>query len=60
MFLHTIHNGFLNVVGRFKDQLGFLGTVDDELGHLPASWLAVTALVAGLGILIVRFATRPK
>jgi len=58
MFLHTIHNGFLNVVGRFKDQLGFLGEVDDELGHLPASWLAVTAVVAGLGILIVGFATR--
>jgi len=58
MFLHTIHNGFLNVVGRFKDQLGFLGTVEDELGHLPLMWLATTAVVAGIGILIVASATR--
>jgi len=57
MFLHTIHNGFLNVVGRYKDYFSFLGTVEDELGHLPTSWLAVTAMVAGLGILIVTLAT---
>jgi len=59
MVLHSIHNGFLNIVGRFKDKLAFLGTVEDELGHLPATWLIVTTLIAVVGLMIVWFATRP-
>jgi len=58
MVLHTVHNGFLNVVGRFKDKLDFLGVVEDELGHLPATWLAVTVAIALVGGAIVWAATK--
>lgn len=57
MILHTVHNGFLNTVGRFRDSLGFLGQVDDSLGHLPPLWLAVAAAVALSGMALVALAT---
>lgn len=59
MLLHAVHNGFLNTLGRYRDKLAFLGTVDQEWAHLPPAWLVATTAVAMLGIALVAYATRP-
>lgn len=58
MLLHAVHNGFLNTLGRYRDKLAFLGTVEDDLAHLPLPWLLATTAVALIGIAIVHGATR--
>ncbi|TVQ01959.1 MAG: CPBP family intramembrane metalloprotease [Planctomycetaceae bacterium] len=60
MVLHTVHNGFLNTLGRYRDHFAFLGSAEDELAHLPATWLLTTALIAALGGLIIAWASRPS
>ncbi len=60
MLLHAVHNGFLNTVGRYRDELAFLGRVEDELAHLPAVWLLVTTSIALLGGWLIWLATRPS
>jgi ABC-2 type transport system permease protein/sodium transport system permease protein len=59
MLLHAVHNGFLNTLGRYRDKLAFLGTVDQEWAHLPPTWLVATTAVAILGVALVAYATRP-
>lgn len=58
MVLHTVHNGFLNTLGRYRDELAFLGSVDDELAHLPVGWLLATLAVAAVGGLLIGWVTR--
>lgn len=60
MLLHAVHNGFLNTLGRYRDKLAFLGTVEDDLAHLPLPWLLATTAVALVGIAIVYGATRGR
>ncbi len=60
MLLHAVHNGFLNTLARYRDKLAFLGTVDDDLAHLPLPWLLATTAVALVGIAIVHGATRAR
>jgi sodium transport system permease protein len=59
MVLHGVHNGFLNLVAIYKDDLKFLGIADDHTAHLPLTWIAITTLIAAVGIAIIWNATRP-
>jgi sodium transport system permease protein len=53
--IHFVHNGLLNTVLYYQDQLSFLGAGFDDQTHLPALWLAIaTGLVfAGAGLVWV-------
>lgn len=57
--LHIVHNALLNSLARFKDQLAFLGAVEDEVGHLPPSWLAAGTILVLAGMGLFWIATRP-
>jgi len=48
MVLHFVHNGFLNLVAIYKDQLAFLGIAEDT-SHLPALWILGATMIALLG-----------
>jgi sodium transport system permease protein len=47
--LHTVHNGFLLMVGRYREELAARGWGVEESAHLPASWLAAAAVGVAIG-----------
>ncbi len=49
MVIHFVHNGLLNTVLYYQDQLGFLGAGFDDQTHLPPLWLAISASLVMVG-----------
>ena len=47
--IHFVHNGLLNTVLYYQDQLNFLGTGFDDQTHLPPLWLAIAAALVIVG-----------
>ncbi len=58
MLLHACHNGSLLMLERFQDALESRGWGTSEASHLPVIWLLAAAIVAGLGLVVLRYATR--
>lgn len=57
MVMHFVHNGLLELVGHFHEQLEFLGTGFDDRSHLPLEWVVVATTIAVVGAGIVWGAT---
>lgn len=60
MLMHFLHNGLLELVARYHEQLAFLGGEADGSRHLPALWLAIAGGCLLTGILIVQFSPSRK
>lgn len=69
MLLHFLHNGLLVTLGYFQPELkargwdiapaaGEFAQGENQLFHLPFSWLAVAALLATAGFLMVQMGSR--
>jgi ABC-2 type transport system permease protein/sodium transport system permease protein len=59
MVMHFVHNGFLELVARYRDQLTtLLGEQDATSDHLPISWVIIASLVAMLGGSVIWYSTR--
>ncbi|MDB4749515.1 ABC transporter permease subunit [Rubripirellula sp.] len=56
--IHFVHNGLLNMVLYYQDQLSFLGAGFDDKTHLPALWLAISASLVMSGALIIWASSR--
>ena len=51
--IHFVHNGLLNMVLYYQDQLSFLGEGFDDQTHLPPMWLGIASLLVAFGALLV-------
>jgi ABC-2 type transport system permease protein/sodium transport system permease protein len=62
MVLHGCHNGLLLMIAYYRDELAARGWGLQEQAHLPAGWLAVSALVVlvALGLLELLGRRRPR
>jgi ABC-2 type transport system permease protein/sodium transport system permease protein len=58
MVMHLVHNGLLELVARYHDQLEFLPSDLDRQTHLPASWLLTATGVAVVGAAVIAVTTR--
>ena len=58
MVMHLVHNALLELVGRYHEQLEFLGADFRDQTHLPATWLITATAITLLGLAIVGWATR--
>jgi ABC-2 type transport system permease protein/sodium transport system permease protein len=58
MVMHLVHNGLLELVARYHDQLEFLPSDLDRQSHLPASWLLTATGVAIIGAAVIAVTTR--
>ncbi|MGI9472511.1 MAG: CPBP family glutamic-type intramembrane protease, partial [Rubripirellula sp.] len=59
--IHFVHNGLLNMVLYYQDQLSFLGQGFDNQTHLPPLWLGgASMLVITGGLLIWWSSLRPR
>lgn len=57
---HFSYNGLLMTIGKYRDQLDWLGSTDGESKHLPMSWLIPLVIVTIVGLLIVHVASVVK
>ena len=57
--MHFVHNGLLELVGQYKDELAFLGDSVTSDKHLPYSWTITATCIAVTGLIVIFFATRP-
>jgi len=57
--LHAIHNSTLLLVVQSRDLLAEWNIGQVEQVHLPWLWLAVSAGVLGVGLMITRLAIKP-
>jgi ABC-2 type transport system permease protein/sodium transport system permease protein len=53
--LHAMHNGLLLLMARYKEELVDRGWGTAEQTHVPASWLITAGVVAGAGVLLLRW-----
>ncbi len=53
MVIHFVHNGLLNLVLYYSDELNFLGDGFDNKKHLPLTWLIMAAAAVAVGIALV-------
>lgn len=53
ILIHFVHNGLLNMVLYYQDQLSFLGEGFDDQTHLPPMWLGIASLLVAFGALLV-------
>ena len=60
--IHFVHNGLLNTVLYYQDQLGFLGAGFDDQTHLPPHWLAIASalVIVGSGLVWASSRTRTE
>lgn len=58
--IHFVHNGLLNTVLYYQDQLGFLGAGFDDQTHLPPHWLAIAAVLVLVGAGLVWVSSRNR
>ncbi len=58
ILIHFVHNGLLNLVLYYQDQLSFLGKGFDNQSHLPLHWLGIAATLVLFGGAIVRAGSR--
>ena len=58
MLIHLVHNGLLNLVLHYSEELSFLGEGFDDQTHLPVAWLAACLFLIFAGTLLVHFGTR--
>ena len=60
--IHFVHNGLLNTVLYYQDQLGFLGAGFDDQTHLPPHWLAIAGalVIVGSGLVWASSRTRTE
>lgn len=56
MAMHFVHNGLLEMVGHYHEQLEFLGADFDNQTHLPPYWIAIATTIAVVGMAVVWFA----
>ncbi|MFK8111609.1 MAG: ABC transporter permease subunit/CPBP intramembrane protease [Rubripirellula sp.] len=56
--IHFVHNGLLNLVIYYHDQLEFLGTDFDNQAHLPALWIGGAAAIVVVGTGLVWLGSR--
>ncbi len=60
MLLHACHNGLLLMILYYQEDLVELGWGIEQRTHMPASWLAVSSVVAIVGLVLVWFSQRAK
>ena len=60
MVLHGIHNSTLLLIATFNQQLANLAVGEQHQSHLPASWLAISAVILGIGFAWTAVATRTQ
>jgi ABC-2 type transport system permease protein/sodium transport system permease protein len=53
MLLHVLHNGLILTISAYKDHLETWGIGLEEQKHLPPVWLIGSALVVGLGVVLL-------
>lgn len=58
MLMHFLHNGLLELVARYHEQLEFLGAEMGDSRHLPLSWIAVAGAFLVVGVSIVHWTRR--
>ena len=58
--IHFVHNGLLNTVLYYQDQLSFLGAGFDDQTHLPALWLAIATGLVITGASLVWVSSRKQ
>ena len=58
--IHFVHNGLLNTVLYYQDQLAFLGAGFDDQTHLPPLWLAIAAALVVVGGSLVWASSRNR
>ena len=58
--IHFVHNGLLNTVLYYQDQLGFLGAGFDDQTHLPPHWLAIAGVLVIVGSGLVWASSRTR
>jgi ABC-2 type transport system permease protein/sodium transport system permease protein len=56
--IHFVHNGLLNTVLYYQDQLSFLGAGFDDKTHLPPLWLAISASLVMVGAVMIWASSR--
>ncbi len=60
MVIHFVHNGLLNLVIYYQDQLAFLGADFEGEGHLPLQWLLGAGCIVLVGATLVWQVTRNR
>ena len=60
MLMHLVHNGLLELVGRYHERLEFLGAGFDDQTHLPPAWLIPAITLTLLGLAIIAWGTRRR
>ncbi|TWT75404.1 ABC transporter permease subunit/CPBP intramembrane protease [Allorhodopirellula solitaria] len=60
MLMHFLHNGMLELVARYHDQLAFLGSETEGNRHLPPLWIAIAGGCLLIGIAIIHFCPRTE
>jgi ABC-2 type transport system permease protein/sodium transport system permease protein len=58
MVIHFVHNGLLNLVLYYADELTFLGEGFDNQAHLPPHWLGIAGAIVAAGAALVWVSTR--
>lgn len=56
--IHFVHNGLLNLVIYYQDQLSFLGADFESEGHLPPLWIAGASVIVLVGSALIYQVTR--
>ncbi|MCG8648405.1 MAG: CPBP family intramembrane metalloprotease, partial [Pirellulales bacterium] len=60
MVLHFVHNGLLNLVIYYHDQVDFFPSELDDQAHLPLSWILGATVIAVAGCVGVWASTRNR
>ncbi|TWU42708.1 ABC transporter permease subunit/CPBP intramembrane protease [Novipirellula artificiosorum] len=60
MLMHFVHNGLLELVGRYHERIDFFGSDLNDQAHLPTAWLLGTAAIAMLGACLIVWSTRNR
>jgi ABC-2 type transport system permease protein/sodium transport system permease protein len=60
ILIHFVHNGLLNLVLYYQDQLSFLGEGFDNQTHLPPHWLGIAGILVVAGAILVMISTRQR
>ena len=58
--IHFVHNGLLNTVLYYQEQLSFLGDGFDNQAHLPPLWLGIACVLVLTGAALVWLANRRR
>ncbi len=58
--LHTLHNASLQLLGYYRDDLVAAGWVEENLEHLPWTWLGISAVVLAVAVTTLFFSKTPE